>query len=138
MAASRSVPQPSDLELQVLSVLWREGPATVRRVMAALPDKKPRAYTSVLSAMQVMEKKGLLDHERQGNTHIYRPMVTRRQVLGPLMRQLVRNVFGGRPSEAMAHLLSEQEVTAEELDEIRRLLDATPRPEPKRKGRGKS
>ena len=51
--------RPSDLELQVLAVLWRRGPSTAREVMEALPDGKHRAYTTVLSVMQVMEKKEL-------------------------------------------------------------------------------
>ena len=52
--------KPSDLEMQVLSVLWERGPSTAREVLEAMPDGKKRAYTSVLSVMQVMEKKGLL------------------------------------------------------------------------------
>ena len=77
--------RPSDLELQVLSVLWEIGPATVRQLRRAMPDGKKRAYTTVLSVLQVMEKKRLVTHDRQGMTHVYRPTVRRRQVLGPLL-----------------------------------------------------
>ncbi|MCA9092782.1 MAG: BlaI/MecI/CopY family transcriptional regulator, partial [Planctomycetaceae bacterium] len=52
--------KPSDLELQILHVLWQAGPSTVRDVLEKLPDQKKRAYTSVLSVMQVMQKKGFL------------------------------------------------------------------------------
>ena len=57
--------QPAEFELQVLGVLWEHGPSTVREVLERLPDGKPRAYTSVLSVMQVMQKKGLLAAKRQ-------------------------------------------------------------------------
>lgn len=121
--AVKNQPRPSDLELQVLSVLWEQGPLTVRQVLGALPDGKKRAYTTVLSIMQIMEKKGLLDHKRNGLTHVYFPKVTAKQVLRPMMRDLVRNFFGGRPSTAMQYLLSEGSVKQDEIDEIRRLID---------------
>ena len=118
-------PAPSDLELQVLAVLWDRGPSTVRDVIDALPDEKERAYTSVLSVMQVMQKKGLLKlaPERRGLAHIYTPAVTRRQALGPMLRGLVRKVFHGNAASAVQHLLTEHRVSEEELAEIRRLLD---------------
>jgi predicted transcriptional regulator len=115
--------RPSDLELQVLGVLWEGGAMTARRVMEGLPDGKQRAYTTVLSVMQGMERKGLLVRKVDEVTHVWRPAVTRRQVMGPMMKNLVRNVFGGRPSEAMQQLLRGAEVDAEELAEIRRVLD---------------
>jgi predicted transcriptional regulator len=115
--------QPSNLELQVLSVLWSRGPASARDVLDAMPDGKKRAYTTVLSVMQVMEKKGLLTHTADGNVHVYRPTVSRRRTLGPLLRGLVRNVFGGRASAVMQHLLNETDVAGSEVEEIRRLLE---------------
>lgn len=116
--------RPSDLELQVLAVLWRKGAATVRDVLEAVPDGKARAYTTILSTMQVMEKKGLLERAgARGLTHIYKPAVTRRQVLGPLLRQLVRNIFGGSASAAVQQLLRETDVSDQDLAEIDRLLD---------------
>jgi BlaI family transcriptional regulator, penicillinase repressor len=116
--------RPSDLELQVLSVLWRKGPATVRDVLGSIPDGRARAYTTILSTMQVMEKKGLLERAgTKGLTHVYKPAVTRRQVLGPLLRNLVKNIFGGSPLAAVQHLLRETEVSEQDLSEIDRLLD---------------
>jgi predicted transcriptional regulator len=115
--------KPSDLEMQILGVLWRGGPATARDVLGAMPDGKKRAYTSVLSAMQVMEKKGLLTRSREGLTDRWRPAVTKSGVLGPFLRNLVANVFGGQPTQVMQHLLQETEVDDASLDQIRQLLD---------------
>src|SRR5437764_14659291 len=92
--------RPSELELQVVAVLLDRGPSPVRAVQEALPDGKDRAYTTVLSVMQVMEKKGLVGHTQQGQANIYHPLVRRDQVLEPLMKDLLRNVFGGSPSRA--------------------------------------
>jgi len=114
--------KPSELELQVLSVLWEIGPATVRQLRAAMPDGKQRAYTTVLSVVQVMEKKGLLVHDRQGLAHVYRPAVKRETVLRPILRDLTRNVFGGSAARVMQFLLAGSQVSREELADIRKLL----------------
>ena len=125
-------PRPSDLELQVLAVLWERGPSSVRAVMEAMPDGKERAYTTVLSVMQVMEKKGLLGHTVQGQANIYHPLVKRQQVLRPLMKELLRNVFGGSPALALQSLLESGRVSDDELAEIRQVIQqASRRPGPK-------
>jgi predicted transcriptional regulator len=117
--------------MQVLSVLWEGGPATVRAVLEAMPDGKARAYTTILSVLQVMEKKGLVSHTTEGNTHVYAARVTRARVTGPLLRNLVRDVFGGSAARAMQHLLAENEVSGSEVAEIKRLLAEHERPSPR-------
>jgi predicted transcriptional regulator len=114
--------KPSDLEMQILSVLWKNGPATTRQVMETMPDGKKRAYTSILSVMQVMEKKGLLTHTNQGTAHVYRPAQSKRKVLKPFMQKMVSEVFAGRPAALMQALLSETPVSDAELEEMQRLL----------------
>ncbi len=118
------IDKPSELEMQILGVLWRSGPAPVRDVLAAMPDGKKRAYTTVLSAMQVMEKKGLLTRTRTGMADHWRPAVTKSRVLGPFLRNLVANVFGGQPTQVMQHLLQETDMNAADVATIRELLDA--------------
>jgi len=126
---------PSNLELQVLSVLWDSGPATVREVLANLPDGKERAYTTVLTIMQNMVKKGLLCREPRGNAHVYQPTESKGQTLRPMMRGLLQNVFGGRASSVMQHLLEDSEVSDDELREIRRLIDARRKSRKKEEGK---
>ena len=117
--------QPAEFELQVLGVLWEHGPSTVREVLERLPDGKPRAYTSVLSVMQVMQKKGLLSAKRQkdGPANIYSAKRSREQVAGPLMQGLVSRVFGGDPALAVQQLLSGSNAVAEDVNAIRQFLD---------------
>ncbi|MCL2645762.1 MAG: BlaI/MecI/CopY family transcriptional regulator [Phycisphaerales bacterium] len=118
------LPRPSDFELQILALLWERGPMTAREVRENLPDKKPRAYTSVLSVMQVMEKKGLLAHTAQGKTHLYRPRVAKTRILRGLISKLVHLVFGGKPAAAVQALLDDKTISPQELSEIRKMLDA--------------
>lgn len=115
--------KPSELELQVLAVLWEQGPSTVRQVLAATPDKKARAYTTMLSVLQVMEKKGLVAHRREGTTHVYRPRVKKRQILRPLLRTLTRNVFGGDPAAVLHYLVDDSSISDEQVQEIRAIVD---------------
>ena len=119
--------RPSELELQVLGVLWDRGPSPVRVVLEAMPDGKDRAYTTVLSVMQVMEKKGLVGHTQHGQANIYHAKVRRDAVLGPLMKDLLRNAFGGSPARALQCLLGETGLRDGELDEIRRVIEAAGR-----------
>ncbi|HUU23751.1 MAG TPA: BlaI/MecI/CopY family transcriptional regulator [Phycisphaerae bacterium] len=118
----RDKARPSDLELQVLSVLWEAGEATVRQIRRDLPDGKPRAYTTVLSVLQGMERKGLVGHSRRGMAYVYHPAVQRRKVLGPMLRELTANLFGGRPARVMQMLLDDAEISDGDRREIRRLL----------------
>jgi len=117
--------QPAEFELQILGVLWGHGPLTVREVMEQLPDGKPRAYTSVLSVMQVMQKKGLLSAKRQkdGPANVYSPKKSREQIAGPLMQGLVSRVFGGDATLAVQQLLSGSSAEVEDVDAIRQFLD---------------
>ena len=115
--------QPSDLELQLLSVLWEKGPSTVRELLSSLPDGKVRAYTTVLTVMQNLEKKGLVNRTSRGAAHVYHPTETQQTTLRPMLQSLIQNVFQGRVSNVMQHLLEDSNVPEEELDEIRQLID---------------
>ncbi len=89
-----------------------------------MPDGKTRAYTTILSCLQVMEKKGLVTHRRQGQGYLYQPVVQKQRVLGSMVRELLRNVFGGRPSAALQYFIAESECSEEEIARLRKLIDA--------------
>ena len=129
--------KPSDVELQVLRVLWQEGPSSVRLVREKMRDGKDRAYTTVLTVMQVMEKKGLLTHTRRGLAHIYSPTVTQRAVTGDILRKLLRNVFAS-PAAVMQNLLTEGRISDEETREIQRMIESHIEQGKAKRGRNKS
>jgi BlaI family transcriptional regulator, penicillinase repressor len=115
--------RPSDLEMQVLLVLWEHGPATVRQILDLLPDGKTRAYTTVLTVMQGMDRKGLVTRTKEGTAHLFHPAVERDEVVQPVMRTMLRNLFGGDPSKAVQALLDSSDVSAETLRQVRRVID---------------
>ncbi len=114
--------KPSDLELQILSVLWERGPSTTRELLGQIPDGKERAYTSVLSMLQLMEKKGFVTRKREGLADRWRPVAGKGKVLGPYLGGLVRRLFGGSPSAALLQLLDSAPASEAELAEMERIL----------------
>jgi len=119
-------PRPTDAELAILRVLWERGPSTVREVFDVLNTtrKEPFAYTTVLRFLQIMTEKQLVVREDGDRTHIYAPSVpaerTQKQMVGDLMDR----VFGGSAHDLVLHALGARKVSALEIREIRKLLNA--------------
>ena len=123
MARPRSE-HPTPAELEVLQVLWERGEATVREVKEVLDLVRPRAYTTVMSLLNVMAGKGLVERgPAKGNAFAYRPGVPPRRTLSGLLRDVLRRGFGGSPGLLVEHLLREARPTAEEVEEIRRAVE---------------
>ena len=116
--------QPTAGELEVLKVLWDRGPSTVRDVMDVLNESRPRAYTSVMSLLNVMTDKGLHVREPQGRAFVYRPRTDRGKTLKRMVGDLLGRAFEGQASQLVAHLLDQSKPTSEELNEIRRAIEA--------------
>lgn len=106
--------QASPLELQVLSVLWANGPSTVRDVHSQLPDGRNRAYTTVLAVLQNMERKGLVSRKASGKAHVYKAKRSETQILLPLVKDMITNVFGGSPGRMIETTLSAARLTESE------------------------
>ncbi len=116
-------PQPTDSELAVLGVLWESGSSTVRQVHEALGSERGVRYTTTLKTMQVMVERGLLDRDESRRSHVYNSAVDENSVRRRLVRELAGQVFGGSTRRLILHALSAGEVSAEEVREIRRVLD---------------
>jgi len=114
--------QPTPAELEVLKVLWEEHPLSVREVMQRLGGRR-RAYTSVMSLLNVMTEKKLLVREPQGRAFVYRPAVNQQKTLGSMVSDLLGRAYAGSAESLVAHLLDQSQPTAEELDEIRSVID---------------
>lgn len=113
---------PTPAELEVLRVIWERGPSTVREVMNALNQERPRAYTSVMSLMNVMAEKGLLRTQPQGRAFVYSAQVSQARTQSDIVRDLLRRVFDGSASALVMHLLEEAKPDSKELDEIRKTI----------------
>ena len=113
--------QFTDRELDVMSVLWEYGSATVAEVRDGLADQL--AYTTVLTVLRTLEEKGHVDHVEEGKAHRYRPLVAREGAGKTALKRLVRKVFAGSPELLLTHLVSDRNLTAAELKRMRKLLD---------------
>lgn len=115
--------KPTDAELEILSVLWQRGPSTVRDVHEALSATKPIGYTTVLKLMQIMFDKSLLNRDDSARAHVYEAKHpqerTQRQIVGDLLEK----VFAGSATKLVMHALESKQASAEELAQIRDLLD---------------
>ena len=118
----RVVPLPTDSELEILNALWASGPATVREVHAALSGKQT-GYTTILKQMQMMVEKGLLTRSERFRSHVYEVSVPREQTQQQVAGNVLERVFGGSARDLVLGALSAQKVSADELAEIRKVLD---------------
>jgi len=123
MPHSTRLPRPSEAELEILDVLWRRGPSTVREVWEALSSERRSGYTTVLKFMQIMTTKGLVTRKQDKRAHVYQATLSRQQTQRQLMAHLVDRAFGGSALElAQQALASAKQASPEELAEIRRML----------------
>jgi BlaI family penicillinase repressor len=113
---------PTPAELEVLQVIWDQGPATVRSIMEVLNQQRPRAYTSVMSLMTVMAEKKLLTAKPQGRAFVYSARLTRMKAQSRILRDMLGRVFDGSASSLVTHLLEQANPAPEELDEIRQTI----------------
>jgi predicted transcriptional regulator len=116
--------RPTDLELEILKVLWTQGSSTVREVMDALAPRRRRiGYTTVLKMLQIMHEKGLVLRDEKQRAHIYRPRESRRAVARRLAGDLLERAFDGSTRQLLLHALEYKKAKPKEVAEIRRLLD---------------
>ena len=119
----RQTPRPTDTELQILRVLWRRGPSTVREVHEALAATHPTVYTTVLKLMQIMAEKGLVRRNEEQRAHVYEARLAREETQAQLLGDLLDRAFEGSATNLVMQVLSSKRASAEELEQIRAVLD---------------
>src|SRR5262249_51603344 len=124
MSLRKASPRPTDAELAILRVLWKRGPSTVREVHEDLSAAREMGYTTVLKLMQIMMEKGLVVRDDAGKAHVYEASQSEEQAQRRLVGDLLDRAFGGSSQKLIMHALNAKKASAEELAEIRRLLDA--------------
>lgn len=113
----------TELQLDLLRILWDEGEAGTARVCERLGPTRGLALSTVATLLSRLERKGVVAHRRQGRQYIYRPTVSRNQVRRSMVAELTRSLFGGDPAALVQHLVAAHEVDEDELERIRSLLD---------------
>ena len=112
----------TDRELDIMGVLWEHGPSTVADVKERLRDVL--AYTTVLTILRTLEEKGHVGHESEGRAYRFHALVERGEARVSAVDRITRKLFAGSTETLLTHLVSDQELSDEQLQRIRDLLDA--------------
>jgi len=110
----------TDKELEIMRVIWDSGEASAREIQSRLPGN--RHYNSVLTIIRVLESKGHLTHRAEGKAYIYRARQRPHKSKGRVLSHLVDQVFGGSAASLVLHLVETGDLTAEDLQEVRRRM----------------
>ena len=110
-------------ELAIMKVVWRLKDVSVREVYETLRERRPVAYTTVMTMMNTLEGKGYLKKELDGRAFRYRPAVPERRVVTKMVKEFVERVFDGSSAPLLAHLVTSTALSDEEREELRRLID---------------
>jgi len=116
------LPRPTDAELEILRVLWTQGPSTVREVHTTLQRQREMGYTTVLKFMQIMSAKGLVERDETDRAHVYKARVAQEQTQRQLVDHLLDRAFGGSAAQLMMRALSGRKASAEELTQMHQML----------------
>jgi len=124
MMARPGSDHPTELELEILKVLWDETPLPVREVRVRLEEQAGRtlSHSSVITMLNIMVRKGYLKRRKQGKAFLFTPKVKRDSVAGGIMGDLLSRVYDGSPSAMVLNLIETADLDADELAELRRLI----------------
>jgi predicted transcriptional regulator len=116
-------PRPTDAELAILRVLWRQGPRTVRQVFDVLSRERSVGYTTILKILQIMTQKKLVARDVTRRIHVYRARCSEDQTQKQMVRHLLERAFDGSSRKLVMQALAGKKASPGELAEIRQLLD---------------
>lgn len=123
--ARSAAEQPTELELQFLKILWEKAPQPVRDIRDALANAgRDIAHTSVITTLNTMVKKRFLTRRKEGKGFLFSPRVTREHVSKSVLGDVVNRVFDGSAKAVLLGLFEHSDIDAEELKELRRLIDS--------------
>ena len=114
--------KPTDAELEVLHVLWANGPSSVRFVNTELSKNRSVVYTTTLKMMQVMVDKGFLKRDTSDRTHMYEAAIEESEIQQSLLDKLVQTAFKGSPLSLVLQALGHEKTSQEDLEEIKKII----------------
>lgn len=112
-------------ELTIMKIVWQLKSATVRDVYQALQDKRPVAYTTVMTMMKILQEKGFLKKTMVERTHLYKPAKPMEQVVGAMVRDFLDRVFDGAPDRLLLHLAKNNTLTGAQRRIVKQLIEET-------------
>ena len=116
----------TEAELRLMRLLWLRGESAVSDLVAALVDDMPLAYTSVLTTIRILERKGYVLHRQEGRAFLYTPCVAEHEASRFEVRHVLQRFFGNSRERLLLSLLGDGEITAEELERLKKAIAAAP------------
>jgi BlaI family penicillinase repressor len=113
----------TEAELRIMNVLWLKGEGTVQLILDSLAEKPALAYNSVLTTIRVLERKGYVEHSKDGRAHVYAPLVGRKEATRSEIRHLVGRFFKNSHEQLVLNLLEDRGIEAGELARLRSMLE---------------
>jgi len=117
-----TLPALSPAETEVLRIVWQLGRATVQQALDHLPPDRRIAYATVQTLLRRLEKKGYVTHQVEGKAHVFEPAVRREDVIRRTVGDFVDRLFGGDPVPLLLHLADRTDLSAEDVQRLRRIL----------------
>ncbi len=124
MARKRSLHGLGELQAEVMEIVWNLGEATVAQVHERILRRRKITYTTVLVAMQKLDKSGWLTHRSEGRAYVYEPVRSRATAHGNVLKDVLKQAFGGDPQLMLSHLLDQHPMTDSELADLKKLIEA--------------
>jgi BlaI family penicillinase repressor len=121
--AKRQIPKPTDSELEILQILWQNGPSTVKTVNEKLNEKKEVGYTTTLKIMQIMNEKNIVLRDENERSHVYKAAIKENEIQKVLLDKLLETAFSGSTANLVMQALGNSQPSKEELKKIRELLN---------------
>ncbi|QHS51622.1 BlaI/MecI/CopY family transcriptional regulator [Edaphobacter sp. 12200R-103] len=119
----------TEAELRLMKILWDRGESAVSDLVAELSDATPLAYTSVLTTVRILEKKGYVTHRQEGRAFLYSPSVAEHDAGRSEVRQLLQRFFGNSREKLLLSLLGDDDISPEELRKLKEAIANTPEEE---------
>lgn len=121
--ARKKLSSLTNLEIDIMNVVWRLRRATVRQIVDSLRDQRPLAYTTVQTVLSILTQKGVVRHTREGRAYVYTAIAQPEGVRQEVISAVVEKLFAGSPQSLVLHLIKSDALTADDAENLRNLLD---------------
>ena len=113
----------TNAEQRIMHVLWELGEASVRQITDQLAEEHDLAYTTILTTTRILADKGFVGFHKTGRTHIFKPLISKRAARNTALKNIMRTLFDGSPRALAQHLLEADELSPDDVQALRDLLD---------------
>jgi predicted transcriptional regulator len=121
--ARRRSPSLTDGEARLMTILWDRSSATVAEIVAALEPEGPVNYSTIQTLLRILEKKGYIEHRKEGRAFVYSPVIDQQQARRRALRHLLARLFNGSPSLLVLNVLEHERISPDELKRLKQMLD---------------